>query len=161
MATIPNGLKPVVSGYEIDEPGGVMRTEVAGGAARYALDWDRGPQRFQCTLILEALQFSVWSAFYHHVIKKGALAFDMQLDSGFGPSPHSVNIMPGSYSAARTGGIMWAVSFVVEAESQVYAMTAADAAALIDFYNVNGAYSDALLARIARFANYDSNVLNF
>lgn len=159
MPTLPAGLKPVVANYSFDEPGGVMRTDVAGGAARYALDWDRGPQRFQITLILEALQFSVWSAFYHHVIKKGAIAFDIRLDSGFGVSPHSVNIMPGSYSAARTGGIMTVVSFVVEAENQVYGMTGAEAVTLIEFYNTAGAESDALLARIARFATSDVNVL--
>ena len=159
MAALPNGLKPVVANYSFDEPGGVMRTDVAGGAARYALDWDRGPQRFQITLILEALQLSVWSAFYHHVIKKGAIAFDMRLDSGFGVSPHSVNIMPGSYSAARTGGILTVVSFVIEAESQVYALTGEEAAAVVDLYNTLGEEVHTLLARIARFAIVDSNVL--
>ena len=159
MPVLPSGLKPVVSGYQFDEPGGVMRTEVAGGAPRYALDWDRGTQRFQVTLILDALQFSVWTTFYHWQIAKGSMAFTMPLDSGFGVSPHSVNILPGSYSAARTGGIMMVVSFVAEAENQVYAMTAADAAALIDFYNVNGAHGPFLLARIAQFANVDTLVL--
>ena len=159
MPTLPAGLKPVVANYSFDEPGGVMRTDVAGGAARYALDWDRGPQRFQVTLLLEALQFSVWSAFYHHVIKKGAIAFDMRLDSGFGVSPHSVNIMPGSYSAARTGGIMTVVSFVAEAESQAYAMTGAEALILLDLYSTYGAETDALLARLAKFATIDVNVL--
>jgi hypothetical protein len=161
MAALPGGLKPVVEGYQIDEPGGVLRTEVAGGAARYALDWDRGPQRFQVTLILDALMFSVWSAFYHHTIKKGALTFDMPIDSGFGVSPHPGNIVPGSYSAARTGGIMWVVSYVFEAEGQAYGMTAADAAALIDLYNLYGAYTNALLARLAKFATVDSNVLAY
>ena len=159
LQTLPTRLKPVVAGYSYDEPGGVLRTDVAGGAARYALDWDRGPQRFQITLLLEALQLSVWSAFYHHVIKKGAIAFNMPIDSGFGTSPHSVNIMPGSYSAARTGGILTVVSFVVEAESQAYAMTGADALALLDLYNTYGDEADALLARLARFATVDLNVL--
>jgi len=96
MPSIPNGLKPVVSGYQFDEPGGVTRTEVGGGAPRYAMDWDRGTQRFQVTLILDALQFSIWTAFYHWQIGKGSIAFTMPLDSGFGVSPHAVNIMPGS-----------------------------------------------------------------
>ena len=159
MAALPNLFKPVVANYSFDEPGGVMRTDVAGGAARYALDWDRGPQRFQITLILEAPQFSVWSAFYHHVIKKGAIAFDMRLDSGFGVSPHSVNIMPGSYSAARTGGILTVVSFVAEAESQVYDLTGEEAASLVDMYNIYGDGINALLARLAKFATVDANVL--
>ena len=161
MPTLPSGLKPVVSGYQFDEPGGVLRTEVAGGAARYGLDWDRGMQRFQITLIMDALQFSVWTAFYHFSIKKGSIAFSMPIDSGFGVSPHNGNIMPGSYSAARTSGIMMVVSYVFEAENQVYAMGAADAAALIALYGEYGAYSTALLSRLAQFATVDSRVLAF
>lgn len=161
MPALPSGLNPVVSGYQFDEPGGVLRTEVAGGAARYGLDWDRGMQRFQITLIMDSLQFSVWSAFYHHTIKKGSIAFAMPIDSGFGISPHSGNIMPGSYSAARTSGIMMVVSYVFEAENQVYQMTAADAAALVDLYGIYGAYIPALLDRLAQFATRDSNVLAF
>jgi hypothetical protein len=159
MPTMPNGLKPVVGGYQFDEPGGVMRTDVAGGAPRYAMDWDRGTQRFQVTLILDALQFSVWTAFYHWQIGKGSIAFTMQLDSGFGASPHQVNIMPGSYTAARTSGIMMVVSFVAEAESQVYSMTAAEAQAMLDFYALYGASSTAMLDRLSQFANQDTLVL--
>lgn len=158
---MPNGLKPVVANYTIDEPGGVIRTDVAGGAPRYALDWDRGVQRFNITLILDALQFSVWSAFYHHTIRKGSITFDLPIDSGFGVSPHPVNIVPGSYSAARTSGVMMVVSFVVEAENQVYQMGATDAANMIDLYNTYGAYTTSLLDRLAQFANADSNVLDF
>lgn len=161
MPTLPSGLKPVVAGYQFDEPGGVLRTEVAGGAARYALDWDRGPQRFSITLILDALQFGIWTAFYHHSIKKGAITFTMPIDSGFGISPHDCNIMPGSYTAARTSGIMMVVNFVVEAENQVYEMTAAEAESLIAIYAIYGAYSPSLLAAIQQFALTDSLVLDF
>lgn len=158
---IPNGIKPVVSNYSMDDPGGVIRTDVAGGAPRYALDWDRGVQRFNITLVLDALQFSVWSAFYHHTIRKGAITFDMPIDSCFGTSPHPVNIVPGSYSAARTSGVMMVVSFVVEAENQVYQMGASDASNMIDLYNAYGAYTTSLLDRLARFSNVETNVLAF
>lgn len=158
---LPSGIKPVVEGYSMDDPGGVVRTEVAGGAARYALDWDRGTQRYQITLILDALLFSVWTVFYAFTIKKGALAFDMPIDSGFGVSPHAVNIVPGSYSAARTSGIMTVVSFVAEAENQVYAMTSVDGADFLAFYELYGAYGTGLLDRLNQFANHDSNVLAF
>jgi hypothetical protein len=158
---MPNGFTPTVAAYSMDDPGGVLRTEVAGGAARYGLDWDRGTQRYQVTLILDALMFSVWTAFYHHIIKKGAITFDMRLDSGFGTEPHPVNIMPGSYSVARTGGTAVVVSFVVEAENKVYEMSAADAAGMVDVYNAYGAGSHALLQRLATFALVDTNVLDF
>ena len=159
MPTIPKGFQPVVEGYSMDDPGGVLRTEVAGGASRFGLDWDRGPQRFTVTLILDATQFQIWQAFYFYSIKKGAIAFDMPLDSGFGVANHSVNIMPGSYSAARTSGIIMVVSFVVEAESMVYGLGEDGAAGLLTLHDEYGAYAGQLLARIAQFATVDSNVL--
>lgn len=161
MPTIPGQFKPLVSGYGFDEPGGVMRTEIAGGAARYALLWDRGVQRFKVTLILNTLQFSAWSAFYHHIIKKGAIAFDMPLDSGFGVSNHSVNIVPGSYSASWGDGQLVSVAFVVETENQAYGMSATDAQGLLDVFEEYGSSSNELLTRIATFANSDTLVLDY
>ena len=161
MPTLPAGLTPTVAAYSHGAPGGVMRTEVSGGAARYALDYGRGTQQFNVTLILDKLKFSVWTAFFHHIILKGALTFDMPLDSGFGTEAHAVNIVPGTYSASRTGGTAMVVAFVVEAESKVYDMTAVDAAALIDFYSTYGDDSNKLLDRLAQFANVDTNVLDF
>jgi hypothetical protein len=161
MATLPAGLKPVVDGYAFDDPGGVMRTDVAGGAPRYALDWDRGTQRFSVTLILDANQFSIWTLFYHRVIAKGSISFDMPLDSGFGVQPHTVNIIPGSYSAARTSGIMTVVSFVAEAENPVYGMSNLDVTAIMDAYGLYGNQTTALLDTITRFANHDLLALNF
>ena len=158
---LPSFMKPIVAAYSHGGPGGVMRTEVAGGAPRYALDYDRGLQQFQVTLILDKLQFSVWTAFYHQIIKKGAITFDMPLDSGFGTQLHACNITPDSYQASRTGGIAMAVSFVVEAESKAYDMTAAEALDLVSMYNTYGAGTNALLARINQFANVDSNALTF
>ncbi len=158
---LPNGFTPTVAAYSHDEPGGVRRTEVAGGSSRFGLDWDRGPQRFNVTLILDKFQFSIWVAWYHHIVKKGAITFDMPLDSGFGTAQHACNIMPGSYSASRTGGIAMVVAFVVEAENKVYDMTTADAQGMIDVYNAYGDGSNALLARLAQFALVDTLVLDF
>lgn len=158
MPTIPRGLKPVVEGYSGGAPGGVMRTEVDGGMPRFGLEWDRGSQQFRVTLILDAMQFAVWTTFFHHTVKKGAIAFTMDLDSGYGVQPHSVNIVPGSYSFARTAGILTTVSFTVEAESAAYAMSAEDAVALLALYELLGAHSMALLDRINVFANQDTLV---
>ena len=161
MPTIPGQFKPIVSGYGFDEPGGVARTEVAGGAARYAMMWDRGVQRFKVTLLLNTLQFSAWSAFYHHIIKKGAIAFDMPLDSGFGVSDHSVNIVPGSYSASWGDGQLVSVAFVVETENQAYGMSAAEAQILLDIFETYGAFSNEFMARLSTFANFDTLVLDY
>jgi len=161
MPTLPSGLAPIVSSYSIDEPGGVMRTEVAGGAARYALDWDRGPQQFHVTFAMNELLFSVWTAFYHHVIKKGSISFEMPLDSGFGLSTHTATIIPGSYSVTRANVNTSIVSFVVEAENQVYTMTTAEAQALLDLYSEYSVDTNSLLARITQFANVDSLVLDY
>jgi hypothetical protein len=160
MPTLPNGLKPLVAAYSHGGPGGVLRTEVSGGAPRYALDYDRGMAQYNVTLILDKLQFSVWSAFFHGVIKKGAITFDMPMDSGFGTAVHACNIVPDSYQASRTGGIAMAVSFVVEAESQAYELTGEESLALVDMYNLYAGDTNALLAQIATFATVDSNALD-
>lgn len=156
--TIPNTFYPDTSSYSIDEPGGVMRTEVGGGHARYALDWDRGTQRFSVTLMLEQDRFSIWSAFYAHIIKKGSIAFYMPLDSGFGTSMHLANIVPGSYSVARDG-VLSIITMTVEAESQSYDMTSADAQSMIDIYNAYGDEMTLLLDRIALFATVEVAVI--
>lgn len=160
MPTMPNGLVPHVSAYSHDDPGGVMRTEVEGGASRFGLDWDRGTQRYSVTMVLTLTQYSVWAAFYFHIIKKGAIAFDMRLDTGFGTDTHSVNIMPGSYSGTRTAGNLMSITFVVEAESQAYEMTASDAAAYVDLHNGGALENNGLFARIAQFATVDTLVLD-
>lgn len=161
MPALPNGFKPTVAAYSHDGPGGVMRTEVAGGAARYGLEWDRGAQKFNVTLILDKLQFSVWAAFFHHVILKGAITFDMPLDSGYGTELHAVNIMPGSYSATRTAGLAMVVSFVVEAESKAYDFSHEDGQGMVDAYNVYGSGVFDFLSRLRQFALVDTNVLDF
>lgn len=156
---MPNGFQPVIAGYGFGAPGGVMRTEVAGGSPRYALDWDRGPQQFAVTMILPPDKFSVFTAWFHHIIKKGAITFTMPLDSGFGLQAHDCNIVPGSYSATRVNGQVTSVAFSVDATSRAYDMTAAEAQTMVDVWNQYGTGSGALLARIARFATVDTNVL--
>lgn len=160
MPTIPTGLRPVVEGYGFTGPGGVNRTEVAGGMPRYALAWDRGVQQFRVTLILDPVEFSVWSVFFHHSIKKGSLSFDMHLDSGFGPALHTVNMLPDTYTVSRAGGVNSVVSFGVEAESQAYAMTPSEVASLLALFEAFGPGSSTLLARVATFANVDTLVLS-
>jgi len=156
---LPSFMRPTVAAYSHGAPGGVMRTDVPGGVPRYALDYDRGLQQFQVTLILDKTQFSVWTLFYMRIIKKGAITFDMPLDSGFGTQLHACNILPDSYQASRTGGVAMAVSFVVEAESKAYDWTDADAQTLFTLYELYGKDTDNVLARINKFANVDSLVL--
>ncbi len=156
---MPRGMRPVTEGYGMSAPGGVARNEVAGGMARYGLVWDRGVQPFRVTMILDGTEFSVWVTFFLHVIKKGSIAFEMPLDSGYGVAPHLCNIVPDSYNANRTAGGNYSVSFVVEAESAAYQMSNADALALIAFHDEYGRDSDDMLSRLHQFANLDTLVL--
>jgi hypothetical protein len=160
MATIPRGMCPLIASFSTGSAGGVDRVEVEGGPARYALAYDRGVQTFSVSLLLSPLQYSVWATFYAWTIKKGSISFDMPLDSGYGVQDHSCNIVPGSYSAVRSGQ-RTVVNFQVEAESAAYDMTAADAEDILDLYEEYGELTDALLARIAQFANVDTLVLDF
>jgi hypothetical protein len=160
MPTIPNGMNPTVSSYSMGAPSGVIRTQVAGGMPRYGLDYDRGSQQYKVTLILDKLRLSVWTAFFMQVVKKGAIAFDMPLDSGFGVELHTVNIVPDTYSTARTGDIATVVSFAIDVVSKAYDLSEDDAQGLVDLYNEYGDDTSALLARLAQFANVDTLVLD-
>lgn len=154
--TIPTGLRPIVSGYSFDGPGGVSATEVAGGAPRVAMEYDRGVQPFRVTFMLKPLELAVWTTFFHHTIKKGSLPFQMHLDSGYGPALHTVTMIPGSYSAARSANrVDTAATFGVWTESAAYDMTADQAQQLLDFYETYGESGAALLERLARFATVD------
>jgi len=160
MPTMPKDFNPVVAPYAHNGPEGVMRTEVAGGAPRYGLDWDRGSQQYQVTLILDPLKYAVWVTFYHRVIAKGSISFDMVLDSGYGRETRSVNIVPGSYSVARTGGLFAVITFVAEGESSAYDLSDDEVDGLLEYYDTFGS-SSTLIDRIAQFALIDTLVLDF
>lgn len=128
IPVMPVRLVPGVSSYTGAGPGGVIRMEVGGGSARYRLDWARGRERFDVRMQLDKERFSIWSMFYHHVIRKGASAFQMRLDTGLGVAPHLVNLIPGSYQAAASAG-GYAVAFAVECDNAVYALSDAQVAA--------------------------------
>lgn len=166
IPVLPSQFKPIFGSYSHGGAGGVSRTEIAGGAPRYALQFDRGFQKWNVTLNISAAAYSAWVAFYHHVIKKGAITFQMNLDSGFGLEPHDVNVVPDTYSANFNDFGRYIVSFTCEGESSVYDLSEADALAIVELYT---AYGDGLsdtgidefLNILERFATVDSNVLNF
>lgn len=162
MPTIPTGLVPATSpsGYGFAGPGGVVRTEVEGGSPRTALAYDRGQQIFSVALVCSIEEFRIWTLFYHHSIKKGAISFDMPLDSGMGVSTHSVTMLPDSYQVANTNGSTWVVTFQVSAESEAYSFDEEAAGLILDYYSTGGDLS-ALLAQLAQFATVDSNALDF
>lgn len=160
MPTMPRGFIPLTAPYSHNGPAGAIRTPVAGGAARYGLDFDRGVQQYQCTLLLDEFKYAVWVTFYHRVIAQGTISFDMLLDSGYGRQTHSVNIVPGSYNSAITGSLLHVITFVAEAESTVYDLTDDEVDGIMGYYDQFGE-DRALIDRIALFANSDTLVLDF
>lgn len=152
-------LRPMTAEYSGDGTDSAWRSEVPGGLPAYAGSWDRSCQRHQVAMLLDATQYAAWTAYFHHVIGKGAYPFSMYLDSGFGAMEHTVQIVPGTYRATRRG-VRTVVNFLAEAESALYGMTRAEAADFIEVWNDVGADLDDLLARIARFANEDTLVLD-
>ena len=99
-------LYPVTSpsGYSYASAQGVHMTQVEGGFNRYAMDFDRGTRVYNVALACTADHLQVWELFYLHIIKKGALAFEMPLDSGTGLKQHLVNIIPNSVNTTETDG---------------------------------------------------------
>lgn len=156
---LPASFLPVVEGYSFNSPQGVQRTEVQGGMPRYAMQYDRGVQEFRITMVMKPEKFSIWNLFFLRVIKKGSISFDMQLDSGFGVETHSCSILPGTYNANLVNGSFYSISFSVEAESSAYKFSTEDAQTMLDLYSLYGDNYDDVLARIAKFANEDTLVL--
>lgn len=157
---LPSSFLPVVEGYGFNGPGGVRRTEVQGGMSRYAMQWDRGTQEFRITMVMNPDKFSVWNLFFLRVIKKGAVSFDMQLDSGFGVSTHTCNILPGTYNANLVNGSFYSITFSVEAESKAWQFSDTEAESIVDIYGLYGDSGSDVLLRIATFANQDTLVFD-
>ncbi|QRF55736.1 hypothetical protein [Variovorax paradoxus] len=159
---IPHGFKPLIEGYNIGAPSGVLRTQVEGGLARSAMDYDRGPQRIAVSLYMSPEKFSVWSYFFLKLIDKGAISFYMPLDTGTGVMDHLCTMDSSTYSVAKAGRTQaWRVAFAVDAESPIFDATDDEAQAVIDLWNGYGESSDDLLRRLERFANVDTTVLDF
>lgn len=158
---IPNGLKIMASAFGGGAPGGVKRTEVAGGAPRYGLEWDRGVQQFRVQMVLDAQRMSIWTVFYLRVIRKGAFTFIMPLDSGMGTQDHDCNIVPDTYTTSRVGANGMSVSFTVETRPTAFAMSDADANAMVDVWNTLGDETSSLLDLLEHFVRVDSTVLDF
>lgn len=156
----PRGLAADAQSYGFSGPAGGMRTAVAGGRGRQALEFDRGTTLFDVTMILEPFQFMVWETFYIRKVQR-VIPFDMELDSGYGAAAHTCQIIPGSYKANRTAGVCWAVAFQVEATSQAFELTDAQVDNLLALNETYGSELQYLLHRLAIFANEDTNVLDF
>jgi hypothetical protein len=157
---LPRDLYPVSSpsGYSYGAAQGVNVTQVEGGFNRYALDFDRGTRVFNVALACTAGHLRVWELFYLRIIKKGALSFEMPLDSGTGLEQHVVNIIPNSVNTAATDGNNFVVTFQVEAEPKIYDFTEEGAAAIIAIWNA-GADITELFDRLAEFTLEDTLVL--
>jgi hypothetical protein len=137
-----------------------MRTAVEGGASRNALSYDRGEQIFNVALMCSLEQFHMWTLFYHHLIKKGAISFNMPLDSGLGVSEHLVTMLADSYQANNTNGTTYVVTFQVSAESNAYEYETEAAELVLEYYDSGESLGD-LLAALEQFSTDDSNVLDF
>jgi len=163
MPTLPRDLYPVTSpsGYSYGAAGGVYRTQVEGGFNRYALDFERGVQQFNVALACTAGHYQIWTLFFYNIIKKGALSFDMPLDSGRGLQAHTVNIIPNSVSVNETDGNNFVVTFQVEAESSAYDFDEGGSGAILALWETGADIADIteLFDRLALFVLTETLVL--
>ena len=162
MTTInlPRDLYPVTSpsGYSHGAAGGVSRTQVEGGFNRYALEYDRGVQLFNVALACTASHYQVWTLFFYNIIKKGALSFNMPLDSGAGLQQHEVNIIPQSVNVTETDGNNFVVTFQVEADSSAYEFDDEATDTVLSIWETSGDVGD-FIDRLAEFVLEDTLVL--
>jgi len=162
MTTInlPRDLYPVTSpsGYSHGAAGGVSRTQVEGGFNRYALEYDRGVQLFNVALACTASHYQVWTLFFYNIIKKGALSFNIPLDSGAGLQQHEVNIIPQSVNVTETDGNNFVVTFQVEADSSAYDFDDEATDTVLSIWETSGDVGD-FIDRLAEFVLEDTLVL--
>ena len=157
---LPRDLYPVTSpsGYSHGSAGGVNRTEVEGGFNRYALSYDRGVQLFNVALACTASHYQIWTLFFYNIIKKGALSFNMPLDSGAGLQQHEVNIIPQSVNVAETDGNNFVVTFQVEADSSAYDFDDEATETVLSIWETSGDVGE-FIDRLAEFTLEDTLVL--
>lgn len=154
MATprIPNGFKPVASGFRYAAPEGVFMSETGGGTPRVARAWDRGLMTVDLTFVHDLEKHSILEAWFRHVIKGGAVMFYCPMDTGFGFKDHLCWMVAGTYQAGRIGSNpIWSATCTVMTEPGAYEMTEADAINMIALWEDQGIDYE-LLAALARLA---------
>lgn len=161
---LPSAFVPSIShgGYGFKGATGVVRSSTAGGRGRYAGMWEKGTRMFSVSFFLrDPLHVMLWDGFYTSTIKNGALAFSMPLDSGMGVLPHTVNMIPDSYSQSFQDAGIATVSFSVEAEPSIYSYSGNGMQSITDLINAYGDQAYDMVNRLHILANVESNVLNF
>jgi hypothetical protein len=109
------------SPYSYNSPGGALKNQVVGPVVAQELQWDRGVQIYNGTMILVRAQLTAWLVFVYHVLNRGANTFELPMDSGQGVKRHAVNLLPGSQKIEHAGQDVASVSMQLEGEASYYA----------------------------------------
>lgn len=153
--TMPEGFKPVASGYSYGAPNGLVMPEIGGATPRVGRLWARGWIPVPLTFVHNAEKHSIFELWFRHVIKEGGLYFWCYADTGFTMRRHLCLMVPGTFQAARSGASqVWSVSFTVMLEPGAYEVETDDADAILEAW-AEGLTGD-VMAALARLANVTS-----
>lgn len=78
--------------YSFNLPRSQTKLDTQGGISRYSLNYDKGSQKHTINLEVSLDKLKLWMEFYRFTIKKGALSFIMNLDTGTGVTAHEVTL---------------------------------------------------------------------
>lgn len=104
---------PLVEEYSITPNEAIIRTQMESGTARQRRRFDSVPSRITVKWFMNALQFSLFEAWYKYHAKEGAEWFVIPLLGGLGLIEQEARFTQ-QFTAKLQNGILWAITSELE-----------------------------------------------
>jgi hypothetical protein len=146
----PSTLRPIVNkGYGQKRGGNIWRSQVQGGLPRQGRDTYYDAVPINIALVVSKLGRLAFLTFLKQ-IDGGASSFQMDLDTGAGIEPHSVQITSDISDNTQTG-VYWNITFTATAERTSVQDDSAFNDSILELF---GEYGDGLPAFIDYYTLY-------
>lgn len=126
---------PTIADYGIEPQEGVLRTDMATGAARQRRRFTTTPTLFPGVLLLTRYQLAIFEGWYYNDAAEGAVWFNITLLSGLGLVTHEARFKgqykstPWNGDAGNANAELWRVEVTFEVRNRP--VLDADATALV------------------------------
>lgn len=117
-STIPNFVVPLARGYRFSRGKNIVRTPVAGGIFRAALDYSLESVEIKVVFALNNLEKAAFFDWFDFTINHGADSFVIPLETDLdGLQDHQALFKPGTLNTSTTDGINWRAACVLVVET--------------------------------------------
>jgi len=154
-STIPDFVVPLARGYKFSRGRNIVRTPVAGGIFRTALDYSLEAVEIKVVFALNSLEKAAFFDWYDFAINHGADSFVIPLETDLdGLQNHQALIKPGTLNVSTNDGINWwaACTLVVETTPAQDEPFAGELWPLVEIY---GNQLEPIIDRLAILVNVD------